>query len=145
MSASAAVRSEFYAVGKRCPRCEERKPIEEFGVSRDRPDGRNLYCKLCINERIRKHRAQLRTIPSHVRKQQQQQQAKQIRGTRNLGFTPIERVRRAIAQGARTQREIAAATKLKRDEIGEQLAQLLLWTHEVGTKISAGRRIYFLK
>jgi hypothetical protein len=59
-------------------------------------------------------------------------------------LSPVERVREAIRKGARTQREIAQDTKLGKDEIGDSLANLLLWTREIRTQVVDGNRLYFL-
>jgi hypothetical protein len=59
-------------------------------------------------------------------------------------LSPVERVRDAIRRGSRTQREIAQETKLGKDEIGDALANLLLWTHEIRTRVVNNTRLYFL-
>lgn len=59
-------------------------------------------------------------------------------------LSPVERVREAIRKGSRTQREIAQETKLGKDEIGDALASLLLWTHEIRTQVVGNTRLYFL-
>jgi hypothetical protein len=59
-------------------------------------------------------------------------------------LSPVERVRDAIRKGSRTQREIAQETKLGKDEIGDALANLLLWTHEIRTQVVGNTRLYFL-
>jgi len=59
-------------------------------------------------------------------------------------LSPVERVRDAIRRGSRTQREIAQETKLGKDEIGDALANLLLWTHEIRTQVVDNTRMYFL-
>lgn len=59
-------------------------------------------------------------------------------------LSPVERVRDAIRRGSRTQREIAQETKLGKDEIGDALANLLLWTHEIRTQVVGNTRLYFL-
>jgi len=59
-------------------------------------------------------------------------------------LSPVERVRDAIRRGSRTQREIAQETKLGKDEIGDALANLLLWTREIRTQIKDNTRLYFL-
>jgi hypothetical protein len=35
-------------VGKRCPKCDESKSEEEFYRDKNRPDGRQVYCKMCM-------------------------------------------------------------------------------------------------
>jgi hypothetical protein len=59
-------------------------------------------------------------------------------------LSPVERVRDAIRRGSRTQKEIAQETKLGKDEIGDALANLLLWTHEIRTRVDGNTRLYFL-
>ena len=59
-------------------------------------------------------------------------------------LSPVERVRDAIRRGSRTQREIAHETKLGKDEIGDALANLLLWTHEIRTQVVDNTRMYFI-
>jgi hypothetical protein len=59
-------------------------------------------------------------------------------------LSPAERVREAIRKGSRTQKEIAQETKLGKDEIGDALANLLLWTCEIRTEVVDNTRLYFL-
>jgi len=141
---------------KHCPICALDLPITEFGICRARKDGRNLYCKTCIRNKVTKSRRALkeyktarnRVIAQHTR-------AAEILHTEGSGshtysakalsrLTPVERVRDAIRKGARTQREIAQETKLGKDEIGDALANLLLWTREIRTQIVENTRLYFL-
>lgn len=144
---------------KRCPRCDESLALSEFGVCRARKDGLNLYCKQCIRKRIAQSRQAMREYKT----------ARNRHGVNLLGkravvetidpppdfsagymsrvlkkLTPAERVREAIRSGARTQKQIAHETKLAKDEIGDALAHLLLWTHEIRTKMVANTRMYFL-
>jgi hypothetical protein len=57
---------------------------------------------------------------------------------------PAEKVREAIRCGARTQREIAQITRLPKDEIGDALAKLLLWSREIRTEVISNARMYFI-
>src|SRR6185295_13207981 len=59
-------------------------------------------------------------------------------------LSPVERVREAIRKGARTQREIAQETRLSKDEIGEAIANLLLWKREIKTQVVDNMRVYFI-
>ena len=38
---------------KRCPDCSQEKPLEAFPPASARPDGRGLYCKVCMTVRSR--------------------------------------------------------------------------------------------
>jgi hypothetical protein len=59
-------------------------------------------------------------------------------------LSPVERVKEAIKKGARTQVEIAQETRLGKDEIGDALANLLLWTREIKTQVVDNMRVYFI-
>ena len=59
-------------------------------------------------------------------------------------LSPVDRVREAIRKGARTQREIAQETRLGKDEIGDAIANLLLWTREIKTEVVDNTRVYLI-
>src|SRR3954470_1389821 len=104
-------------VSKNCPRCNNNLPIGEFGISRARRDGRNIYCKRCNRERTN-------TSRQAARERQGKQQgvrntfdtaAHQRSGTGEsasgnsvlcnvssktaICLTPVEQVREAIRSG----------------------------------------------
>lgn len=57
---------------KHCPRCDQDKPLDAFGVSRGRADGLTVYCKECRNGVQRKKYAEdneLRARKAAYRKQ----------------------------------------------------------------------------
>lgn len=141
---------------KHCPICSLELPISEFGICRARKDGRNLYCKSCIRQKVTQSRRALKEYKS-ARKRYISQQVEisellnsdTSNGTHYTAkslskLSPVERVRDAIRRGSRTQREIAQETKLGKDEIGDALANLLLWTHEIRTEIRDNTRLYFI-
>ena len=141
---------------KHCPICSHDLPISEFGICRARKDGRNLYCKSCIRIKVTQSRRALKEYKSARKKYISQQ----IEITEYLSndsayagqppakplskLSPVERVRDSIRRGARTQREIAQDTKLGKDEIGDALANLLLWTREIRTEVVDNTRMYYL-
>jgi hypothetical protein len=141
---------------KHCPICSQDLPITEFGVCRARKDGRNLYCKSCIRQKVTQSRRALKEYKSARKKyiSQQIDMTELIAGSDSPSaqyaaravskLSPVERVRDAIRKGSRTQREIAQETKLGKDEIGDALANLLLWTHEIRTQVVGNTRLYFL-
>ena len=53
-------------------------------------------------------------------------------------------MREAIRCGAHTQKEIARVTKLPKDEIGDALANLLLWSREIRTDVVDHTRMYHM-
>ena len=140
---------------KHCPICSKDLPIAEFGICRARKDGRNLYCKSCIRHKVTQSRRALKEYKTARKKyiSQQVEIAELFSESTASGLypakamsklSPVERVRDAIRRGSRTQREIAQETKLGKDEIGDALANLLLWTHEIRTQIVDNTRLYFL-
>src|SRR5829696_1402234 len=140
---------------KNCPICTKELPISEFGICRARKDGRNLYCKSCIRQKVTQSRRALKEYKSARKRyiSQQIDMTELIAGettsvhypTKSVSkLSPVERVRDAIRKGSRTQREIALETKLGKDEIGDALANLLLWTHEIRTRVAGNTRLYFL-
>jgi len=143
---------------KRCPRCEESLPLSEFGICRARKDALNLYCKRCIRQKIAQSRQALREYKQarskHTTNETPGRQSPAIGGKVTLSaariarilrkLSPADRVREAIRCGAHTQKEIAQVTKLPKDEIGDALANLLLWTREIRTEIVNHSRLYLL-
>jgi hypothetical protein len=140
---------------KHCPICSQDLPISEFGICRARKDGRNLYCKSCIRQKVTQSRRALKEYKSARKRYISQQidipdmiagdSASAHYPSKSVSkLSPVERVRDAIRKGSRTQREIAQETKLGKDEIGDALANLLLWTHEIRTQVVGNTRLYFL-
>ena len=149
---------EFDVSGKSCPICSRQLPLSEFGVCRARKDGRNLYCKSCIRKKVTESRRALKEYRSARKRyvsqpgsehsglsQNDDESPSSVNYTRLLSkLSPAERVREAIRKGARTQKEIAHETRLGKDEIGDALANLLLWTREIKTHIVENNRHYFI-
>jgi hypothetical protein len=144
-------------LGKHCPICSQQLPLSEFGVCRARKDGRNLYCKSCIRKKVTDSRRALKEYRSARKRYVSQPLLDSGDGLLNENgdsstvfprvlskMSPIERVREAIKKGARTQREIAQETRLGKDEIGDALANLLLWTREIRTQTVDNTRLYFV-
>ncbi|MCM3901239.1 MAG: hypothetical protein ND866_06010 [Pyrinomonadaceae bacterium] len=143
---------------KDCPLCNQALSLSEFGICRARKDGRNLYCKSCIRKKVTDSRQALREYKSARKRYVAQtldsnemlpsdgeSHAAAQHITRVVSkLSPIERVREAIKKNARTQKEIAQETKLGKDEIGDALANLLLWTREIRTEVIDNTRMYFI-
>ena len=140
---------------KHCPICAKDLSSSEFGVCRARKDGRNLYCKSCIRNKVTESRRALKEYKSARKKYIAQQveltelitdeHSTHRYAAKSISkLSPVERVRESIRRGARTQKEIAQETKLGKDEIGDALANLLLWTREIRTQVKDNTRLYFL-
>jgi len=137
---------ERVELGKNCPICSQDLPLSEFGVCRARKDGRNLYCKSCIRKKVTDSRRALKEYRSARKRYSQPMldsngsplnedaEASTMFPRAISKLSPIERVREAIKKGARTQKEIAQETRLGKDEIGDAIANLLLWTREIDRK-----------
>jgi hypothetical protein len=151
------MKEELDVSGKNCPICSQQLPLSEFGVCRARKDGRNLYCKSCIRKKVTDSRRALKEYRS-ARKRYLSQPVSEngahlLDGESSSSpnyprilskLSPVERVREAIKKGARTQKEIAQETRLGKDEIGDAIANLLLWTREIKTKVIENNRHYFI-
>jgi hypothetical protein len=144
---------------KQCPICSEDLPLTEYGICRARKGGRNLYCKSCIRKKVSESRRAFKAYKS-VRHQYVAEKV-DVGATENANaglspsrrqyvmrqiskMTPTERVREAIKNGARTQKEIRQGTKLGNDEVGDALANLLLWTREIRTDVIDNHRVYVI-
>jgi hypothetical protein len=145
---------ETNVAGKHCPICSQQLPLSEFGVCRARKDGRNLYCKSCIRKKVTESRRALKEYRSARKRYVSQPSSEPAIESESSSttiynrllskLTPVERVREAIRKGARTQKEIRNEAKLGDDEVGEALANLLLWTREIRTQMVDNNRHYLL-
>jgi hypothetical protein len=134
-------------------------PLSEFGIARARKDGRNLYCMACLRKKV--------AVARRVRKEYRATRKRYGRPTNSIAtyepgterspvpprrFSDVERVKVAIHQGWRTQKEIRRAAnlgadetaRLGEDEVGLAIASLLLWTREIKSRIVGDTRHYFI-
>lgn len=139
---------EIVEIKIHCPSCSLDLAVSEFGLCRARKDGQNLYCKSCCRNKMSASRRALR----EYRAAQNQIAVAKIAAKPELAtvktpnkLTPVDRVRKAIRRGSRTQKDIALETKLTKDEITDALAILLLWNEEIRTVGEGESRIYLIK
>ena len=152
------MKEELDGPAKTCPICCEELRLSDFGVCRARKDGRNLYCKSCIRKKVTESRRALKEYRSARKRYVSQPHSEHADTPLSDGestcsanyprilskMSPVERVREAIKKGSRTQKEIAQETRLGKDEIGDALANLLLWTREIKTQVIDNMRVYFI-
>src|ERR1044072_8033585 len=132
---------------KHCPSCDSDLPIDSFGICRARSDGRNLYCRSCIRAKVtiaRRNLKEYKAIRKRVLKEKYWRELTAVpiptQRPCKQKQSPVDRIRDLIRQEPRTQRELRTATRLHKDVIGEALASLVLWTHEVKSRIEEGER-----
>ena len=56
---------------KSCSRCRVAAPLDEFGVNRAIPDGRNIYCRSCLSEAGKKRnrrRSENPAVPASIKR-----------------------------------------------------------------------------
>lgn len=140
---------------KHCPLCNDDLPIDEFGISRARRDGRNLYCKPCIRAKVTIARRNLKEYKATRKRVVKEKYWAQLNAgptvapvvvrspKKKLEQSPVERIRELIRKKPRTQRELKSKTKLDKEVIGEVLATLLLWNHEIRSVWIGDERVYF--
>lgn len=105
---------------KICGRCKKELPLDDFGIVRSRPDGHNLYCKVCILEKATAQRERMRQM-REGRKRFLPEVKKPIPKRLIVG-TPNNRLVTAIQNGVHTRTELKYATRLHWDLLGEALA-----------------------
>lgn len=127
---------------KTCPKCNTPLPLSEFGVCNARPDGRNLYCKGCACKMVAVGRLRKQAWANRKPKPV----AVQLLPDRPRSERPtvVDRVFSAIRDGARTQGEMRAHTKLDEDQIANALMKLILEHGLVGTRTEDDHRYYFI-
>lgn len=136
---------------KFCARCKELKRNIEFGRCSDRDDGLNIYCRACIRRKAKEQRDNLRAGGFSVNPRRGPRKPNVIARARRMDkldgrrHTRDQIVLDAIRKGARTQAEIVTVTGFHRDDVGDALAELMLWQKRIRTDTVRGVRRYFIK
>lgn len=134
---------------KSCPICGNDLPLSFFGTSRARRDGKNLYCKKCINIKVKLVRRDARERKKRLKEARNRfasrvdvpldhEPSPEARRER-----PADRILQALrGAGWQTYRELLRNSHLNQDTFGDGLTQLLLWDHSIETIVSADKRFY---
>lgn len=130
---------------KHCPICTQDLPVGAFGFCRARKDGRNLYCKSCIREKVNTSRRNLKEYKGARKRFLEARIEAQLEVPIRIleREYPIDKVRNAIRSGFNTQKLICRETKLAKDVVTDLIADLLLWKREIKSVMVGETRIYF--
>lgn len=87
-------------------------PVEEFGISRARPDGLNRYCRPCAHRKVSEHRQMAKIFPTRkpnafARKPVLVQPERSVINLSDMASY----VMRALSAGPKTQLQIESAIK----------------------------------
>lgn len=136
---------------KTCGRCYIDLPLTEFGIARSRPDGRNLYCKKCVRQKVSAGRAQVRARWVQIRAREVARKPMeiwkptmtetQLRLMRDVN----ERVLQAIKAGAHSRLEIKEVVGLDWDVVSDSLAHLLFERNVLVTRVADDDRHFFVR
>ncbi len=144
-----------------CGICKQELPLVDFGINTARPNGRNLYCKNCRNEKAESARARLRAyrasreavdmLKSHQEQGAELPPAMALDGIRlkDSRLPLTERILEAIQLGHRGYKDIQRAVRIEkyesRDRFGEAIAKLLLDTRQIRYEGEGDSRCYFIR
>ena len=122
--------------------------LTAFPRNRQRRDGHHPYCKACCLRRAHEGRANRRTrlAERRVRAAAQMKRGSPVAVKMRPKLTVHDRVWKAISEGrARTQQQIKRMARVRTDELGESLAELIINRGWVKSDLIQGGtvRIYF--
>ncbi len=139
---------------KTCKKCEEPKPISDFGRNavndnQGARDGLNVWCKICVNTRVALSRENRRNYNARNGRNDllaaRASQRERDRRAALMELEPCDRVLAAIRFGAQTLKEIAKELpRMSVEDITDCIAELLLWDHRIRTREVRGMRMYFI-
>lgn len=123
--------------------------MSRFGICRSRKDGRNLYCKRCISQKVAESRQKLREYKA----------AKKANRTVTLPLFDVvppvvvpvrclaadDRVKAVMREGARTLQEIAKRAQMDIDLVDVTVATLVLQKAARLTNVANDVRYYCLR
>lgn len=120
----------------RCPKCGNDLPESAFGVCRARPSGRNLYCKVCIIQKVSGQRDLIRAMKqAQASHREAGSLPERELAPRRKQLTLTDRVKLAIQRGCKTrdeiETEIQKTTKVSWDNLSDALAGLAFETQEL--------------
>lgn len=113
---------------QQCRRAGKRLALDQFPRNRTMKDGRFSYCLECASRKTKEYRLRLR-----AKKAAQPHAERKKMIIAKPRFIALSKVYNAIAEGARTRKEIKAKTELNYDLIGDALCELL-WARGIVIK-----------
>jgi hypothetical protein len=128
--------------------CKRILPLTSFGIARSRLNGRNLYCPPCSREKVYASRTKKKDM-DEARKRFLQPtllptERKPMMFRRKVLPPPIQMVREAVQNGARSRETIKLVTRLRWDVLTDCLA--ILFDEGVLTIKSVGEeRLFFVR
>lgn len=129
---------------KHCPVCEKDLPVTSFGICRARKDGRNLYCKGCIRQKVQVGRRALKDYNAAKKNR-----ALPLFDSAEPVVVPlsrmpeVDRVKAVCSREPQTLLQIAKDSKLHVDTVEELLGRLQL-AREVVRTVSGDRAFFRL-
>lgn len=137
---------------KVCPICEQDLPIDEFGIAQSRHDGRNLYCRSCIREKVGAQRqaAKERKVNRQLSLLDPKRKDLVMRLRIAPPDQPVELVKYLIKKGHHTRESIQLASResgrrLSEDEVSDALAVLLNYERVIRFERIKGEAHFFLR
>jgi len=132
---------------KHCPICNKDLQLGDFGKCKARKDGKNLYCKSCINNKVRESR---KSIKEYTKAKRRRSSLPLFDAADAAVIVPLsrladrERVRVVLqGEGCKTQKQIADDAKLSLEVVDLWLAQMIV-DRAVCSAVEGGKRLYWL-
>jgi hypothetical protein len=128
-----------------CGECGERLPIECFGICKARKTGRNLYCKVCILEKVHACRDRKRAMKKARNLAKTHPERKPLVISAPVLPSAMQKVKYAVRDGQHTRWAIREATGLTMDQVGDALAELTFVHKVLRTKPVDNERHFFVR
>lgn len=121
---------------KTCGRCKLNLDIDDFGLNRNRGDGRSRYCKQCNRDITNAHRVTKRAYKARAGG------AVERKKTVTAEERRAQKVERAINEGCRQWEALMKKTRLSDDLLGVTLVGLIFDKRSIRPRTINGQRFY---